>query len=72
MDFVEATDVLFSHVRQEELAEAMGISVASIRQARLRRDAKGYRTPPAGWEKAVAKLAAQHGKELLALAKKLG
>jgi hypothetical protein len=71
MNFVEATDVLFAHVRQEELAAAMGISVASIRQARLSRESKAYRTPPVGWEKAVIKLAEQHSKELAVLAKKL-
>lgn len=71
MDFIEATDILFAHVRQEELAEAMGISVASIRQARLSRQAKAYRNPPLGWEKAVIKLAEQHARQLSGLAEKL-
>jgi hypothetical protein len=71
MDFKAATDILFAHARQEELAEELGISIASIRQARLRADAKGYRTPPVGWEKAVVKLAEQHSKELAGLANKL-
>ena len=71
MNFKDATDILFSHVRQEELAEMMGISVASIRQARLIQDSKAYRTPPVGWEKAVIKLAEQHSKQLLSLADKL-
>lgn len=71
MDFVEATNMLFAHIRQEELAESMGISVAAIRQARLSRQSKAYRTPPVGWEKYVIKLAEQHAKQLLSLADKL-
>lgn len=72
MNFKEATDVLFSHVRQEELAEAMGgISIASIRQARLNPEANAYRSPPVGWEKAVIKLAEKHSKELADLARSL-
>lgn len=71
MNFNAATDILFAHARQEELAEELGISIASIRQARLRTDAKGYRTPPVGWEAAVIKLAEQHAKQLAGLAEKL-
>ena len=35
MNFREATDGLFSRVSHEDLARALGVSVASIRQARL-------------------------------------
>lgn len=52
MDFQAATDGLFSRVDHEDLAKALGVSVASIRQARLKPDASARRrrlptgTPP--------------------------
>jgi len=57
MDFKEATDELFARIDHEDLAEALGVSVASIRQARLRLDAKAHRPPPRDWEVAVIQLA---------------
>jgi hypothetical protein len=57
MNFKKATDSLFDGVSHAELADALGVSVASIRQARLGEDAKAHRAAPAGWEEAVVKLA---------------
>ena len=57
MDFKEATDGLLSSVHQEQLAKALGVSVASIRQARLRADAHAHRRPPEEWKYAVIRLA---------------
>jgi hypothetical protein len=57
MDFREATDGLFARIDHEELAKALGVSVASIRQARLKPDANARRAPPAAWQNAVIKLA---------------
>jgi hypothetical protein len=57
MNFKEATDGLFDRIDHTELAESLGISVASIRQARLIPSAKAYREPPKGWEDAVIRLA---------------
>ena len=57
MTFKEATDGIFSRVGHEALAEALGVSVASIRQARLQTDAKAHRAPPEDWERAVIRLA---------------
>ena len=57
MDFREATNGLFDRVDHEALAKALGVSVASIRQARLRPEAGAYRSPPNGWQRAVVKLA---------------
>ena len=59
MDFRSATDTLFDHVDHEALAKALGVSVASIRQARLQEAAKGRRTPPKDWPYAVIRLAEQ-------------
>jgi hypothetical protein len=57
MTFKKATDRLFSRVDHEDLAKALGVSVASIRQARLSPDALAHRTPPPDWETAVLRLA---------------
>ncbi len=57
MNFKNATDKLFSVVSHAELAEALGVSVASIRQARLDPTAKAHREPPNGWQGAVIQLA---------------
>jgi hypothetical protein len=57
MDFKEATDRLFDQVDHEKLAKALGISVASIRQARLAPRTSAHRTAPKDWKKAVLQVA---------------
>jgi hypothetical protein len=57
MTFKKATDRLFSRVHHEDLAKALGVSVASIRQARLSPGALAHRSPPPDWESAVLRLA---------------
>lgn len=59
MNFKEATDGLFDRIDHAELAEALGVSVASIRQARLDPKANAHREPPPNWQKAVIRLAEQ-------------
>jgi hypothetical protein len=62
MDFREATDALFQRIDQEKLAQKLGVSIASIRQARLRPDAAAHRAPPANWKDAVIKLAEEQSR----------
>ena len=57
MDFKKSTDELFDSISHKEFAEALGVSVAAIRQARLNPKANAYRGPPAGWQKTVLRLA---------------
>jgi hypothetical protein len=57
MDFKEATDGLFARVDHEDLARKLGVSVASIRQARLRPEAGAHRSPPENWQTAVIRAA---------------
>ncbi len=72
LEFRKATDDLLSAcLSHQEIAEAMGASVASFRQARLPGDAKAYRKPPDGWERAVIKLAEQRATRLQRLAERL-
>ena len=59
MDFKKATDILFDDVSHADLAGALGVSVPSIRQARLEAGAKAKRSPPPKWQAAVAKLASR-------------
>jgi hypothetical protein len=57
MTFKKATDRLFSRIDHEDLAKALQVSVASIRQARLSPHALAHRSPPPDWENAVLRLA---------------
>ncbi|MCH9052166.1 MAG: hypothetical protein IIA72_13980 [Proteobacteria bacterium] len=57
MKFKEATDSLFSTIGHAAFAEALGVSVASVRQARLRKEAKAHRGPPSDWQDTVIRLA---------------
>ena len=71
MDFREATDRLKSCHSLRDVAKAAGASYASARQARLSKVHTNYRTPPAGWEQAIAKLARERAGELVKLAEEL-
>lgn len=59
MDFKTATDLLFGRVSHGDLARGLGVSVALIRQARLRDKAHSYREPPPGWREVVIRIAEQ-------------
>jgi hypothetical protein len=63
MNFKEATDALFERVTHEALADELGVSVPSIRQARLDSKATAHRQPPEGWERAVQHLAEERVKQ---------
>jgi hypothetical protein len=53
------------------LAEAFGLQPQKIRQMRLAPDAASYRSPPAGWQKVIVRLAKERGRELEQLVKAL-
>jgi hypothetical protein len=69
MDFRTATDLL--GLPATELAEAFGLQPQTIRQMRLAAGAASYRSPPAGWEKVIVRLARERGRELEQLVKAL-
>ena len=69
--FADATDILVGGVNHETIAEAAGVSVQSIRQARLDPKNPNYRSPPRGWQDSLARLALARSDELKALAKDL-
>lgn len=69
MDFKTATDRLTERVTLDEIARECGVSMNLIQRARLEGPSK--RTPPAGWEAAVARIARRRGGGLLELAEEL-
>jgi len=71
MDFKKATEELMDGMTREQIAEALGVSEATVRQARLDESAKAHRNPPGGWEAKVAKLAKQRADRLASLAERL-
>ncbi|WP_405284340.1 hypothetical protein V3331_01895 [Gaopeijia maritima] len=71
MDFTEATDRLRRCHSLEDVGEAMGVSYALARQARLAEGHPNRRNPPDGWESAIAKLARARAAELVELAEEL-
>jgi hypothetical protein len=70
-DFRKATDDLLASISHDELAKALGCSVATLRQARLAEGTKAHRNPPDGWQKTVAKLAESRAAALAKLAGRL-
>ena len=72
MDFKKATEELMAGMTRGEIADALGCSEATVRQARLDDTANAHRNPPAGWEVKVAKLAKQRAERLQRLAERLG
>ena len=71
MDFKTATDRLMPAVTLSDLSAELGMSDASVRQARLDPASRSYRKPPADWERAVVKVARGRGGELAKLAEEL-
>jgi hypothetical protein len=71
MNFRTATDELLVHPTLEDLADALGVSVQTIRQARTVKSSTAHRAPPVGWERAVRRLAENTAAHHLRLASKL-
>jgi hypothetical protein len=57
MDFRKATDDLCVGIHHDDIAEALGVSVQTVRQARMAPDVPAHRSPPDEWENAVIRLA---------------
>ncbi len=71
MDFRTAANILGQQITTAEMAEALGMSSHSIRQARLQEGAPGYRKPPEGWQRAFLRLAKERCSELKTLINEL-
>ena len=64
IDFRSAANILGAQISTADMAAALGVSPHSVRQARLLEGAPGYRTPPRGWNRALAVLARERVAEL--------
>jgi hypothetical protein len=71
MDFRTATDRVAGCITHAEIAEACGVSIQSIRQARMHSSSPSYRNPPSGWEDVLARLARERARELMQAAEEL-
>lgn len=71
MDFKKATEELMAGMTRGEIADALGVSEASVRQARLEDSAKAHRNPPGGWEAKLAREARKRAERLSRLAERL-
>lgn len=71
MNFKAATDRLADSVTHADIAREAGVSLQSIRQARLDPNNPSYRKPPANWKTALVKLARGRGGKLAELADEL-
>ena len=57
MQFRDATDELCAKVDHQHVAHALGVSVQTVRQARLDRESSARREPPSNWRAAVIRMA---------------
>lgn len=64
LTFMEATEILFSKLYPQDLAEALGISVGAITKARQSANALSRQNPPRNWEPGVITLARRRIAEL--------
>ena len=72
MDFKQATDrATKTCITLVDIAGAVDVTHHSVRRARLDPRTASYRSPPAGWELAIAKLARERAAELVKLAAEL-
>ncbi len=67
LSFADATDALLVSISREDIADRLGVSVATVKQARLPVEAHAHRPPPKGWRSAVLAVAeemAEHYRRL--------
>lgn len=57
MNFKETIDALCETMDHRAVAEALGVSVQTIRQARMQPGSKAFRAPPRDWKDIAIRLA---------------
>jgi hypothetical protein len=57
MTFREAVDALSDPLDHKKVAEALGVSLQAVRQARMGEDSSAFRAPPKHWRDTVIRLA---------------
>lgn len=71
MEFREAVERLNATDTRERIAEELGVSFYSVRQALLPEGSKSKRTAPPGWRPVLARLARERVQQLEELAEAL-
>lgn len=71
MDFKTATDRVAGCITHAAIAEAAGVSIQTIRQARMDLNSPSYRQPPVHWREVLCRLARERAAELQAFASQL-
>jgi hypothetical protein len=57
MNFREAVDAVCDSLDHEDVAKALGVSLQTVRQARLNEDSSAFRAPPKEWQHTIIRLA---------------
>jgi len=57
MNFGKAVDALCDSLSHEDVAKALGVSLQTVRQARLKENSAGFRAAPKNWKLAIIRLA---------------
>jgi hypothetical protein len=57
MEFRDAVDSVCDRIDHDDVAKALGVSVQTIRQARLDPKTQAHRSPPNEWQYALIRLA---------------
>lgn len=57
MDFREAIDTLCTPTSHSDVAQALGVSLQTVRQARMKEDSSAFRAPPKDWNHTIIRLA---------------
>ena len=71
MQFRDAVDALGGCATRAEIAQALGASFYSVKQALLPSDSSAHRPPPPGWQTALARLTRKRARQLTKLADRL-
>lgn len=71
MDFKTATDQVAGCISHAEIAEAAGVSIQTVRQARMDPRSSSYRHPPVRWKAVLADLARRRAHDLESFADSL-
>jgi hypothetical protein len=71
MDFREALDALCERIDHDDVAKALGVSIQTIRQARMKSGAIAHRSPPEDWKRAVIRLAKRRASQIQRLIERL-
>ena len=71
LDLREAMDGVTAKITLEDIAKAVGCGANTLRQSRMSPEAGGYRSPPAGLQRALHELCKDRAKYFTELAEQL-